>query len=71
MEESNVGRNWRKLEEVKICEKFSGQRKTWEFFTTEYADSTHGQSPLGFPRNAVFSRYTRYTATTRVNIDDV
>jgi hypothetical protein len=30
----------------------------------------HGQSPLVSPRNAVFTRYTRYAATTCVNIDD-
>ena len=34
-------------------------------------DSTDMDNPpLSFPRNAVFSRYTRHAATTRANIDD-
>ena len=62
---------WKKLEEAGRGENFSGQRKTGEFFSAEYADSTDmRQSPVGFPQNAVFSRYSRYAATTRINIQD-
>jgi hypothetical protein len=40
-----------------------GPAEDRESFTTEYHGfHGHGQSPLGFPRDAVFSRYTRLTS---------
>ena len=60
-----VGRTRKKLEKVKI---FRANAEDWGIFCRRAS----GLLLLGrgSPPDPVFSRYTRYAATTRVNIDD-